>query len=166
MLLARLQPTLCAGRVTAVTYTLLLQIVSCTKQDVGASAWSTTPCWKLQSTPLSLLPAAAYAPGSSNGSLVVYAALQDKSVHKYRLNLQALLTLKPKASPASLWWHRKSCRLPFKSFNTHAPKCALAGAAATAFAHCIAAAMHRCSSLPLAPCHSLAGWLAGLLADN
>ena len=57
-----------------------------------------TPCWKLQSAPIHLVPAKAYAPGSSNKTLVVYVSLQDKSVHKYRLNLHAILALKPKVT--------------------------------------------------------------------
>lgn len=79
------------------------QVVSCAQQSFTDSAWSVTPCWKLQAAPLSLLPALAYAPGSADGTLVVYAALQDKSVHKYRLNLHAVLTMKPKVSSCRLY---------------------------------------------------------------
>lgn len=78
------------------TADVCLQVASCSKQASTSSDWSLTPCWKLQSAPTSLLPANAYAPGSSNGTLVIYASLQDRSVHKYRLDLHAILMLKPK----------------------------------------------------------------------
>ena len=54
--------------------------------------WKQQELCKLQSAPTTLLNGSDTLPGSSNNAFLLYAALQDKSVHKYRLNMSALLT--------------------------------------------------------------------------
>ena len=58
---------------------------------VMGDAWNQQGLCKLQSAPIALLNGSDALPGSSNNALLLYAALQDKSIHKYRLNLPALL---------------------------------------------------------------------------
>ena len=53
--------------------------------------WNQQHLCKLQSAPTALLNGSDAVPGSSNNALLLYAALQDKSVHKYRLSMPALL---------------------------------------------------------------------------
>ena len=74
----------------------LLQLMSPPASGVMGDAWSQQPLCRLQSTPIALLAAPAPAATSSDGACLLYTALQDKSVHKYQLNLPALTGSKSK----------------------------------------------------------------------
>ncbi|KAL3139283.1 hypothetical protein ABBQ38_003623 [Trebouxia sp. C0009 RCD-2024] len=67
---------------------------------VMGDPWSQQPLCRLQSAPLALLSGLDPALASTSSPLPLYAALQDKSVHKYQLNMSALtLPSKTKAMP-------------------------------------------------------------------
>jgi len=48
-------------------------------------AWEQQPLWRLQSAPATLHLTSADSVRSSTGCVYMYAALQDKSLHKYKL---------------------------------------------------------------------------------
>lgn len=48
-------------------------------------AWEQQPLWRLQSAPLTLHLTSADSVRSSTGCVYMYAALRDKSLHKYKL---------------------------------------------------------------------------------
>ncbi len=48
-------------------------------------AWEQQPLWRLQSAPVTLHLTSADSVRSSTGCVYMYAALQDKSLHKYKL---------------------------------------------------------------------------------
>lgn len=65
-------------------------------------AWEQQPLWRLQSAPVNLHLALADSVRSSTGCVYMYAALQDKSLHKYKLVV-------PTTMPAA---HAKVCLIP------------------------------------------------------
>ena len=69
---------------------VLVQMLTPSANGVMGDPWSQQPICKLQSAPLALLSGLDPALGSSSSTLLLYAALQDKSVHKYQLNMSAL----------------------------------------------------------------------------
>lgn len=70
---------------------LVVQVLSAPTSGAMGAPWNQQALCKLQSAPVALLNGPDTLPGSNNSTLLLYAALQDKSVHKYRLNISALL---------------------------------------------------------------------------
>ena len=68
----------------------MLQLVAPPASGIVGDPWSLQTLCKLQSPPLTLLPVPDRAGSSSSNSVLLFAALQDKSVHKYQLNMPAL----------------------------------------------------------------------------
>ena len=76
----------------ASTTAVLLQLLAPPASGVVGDPWSQQPLCKLQSPPLTLLPVANRAGSISGNSALLFTALQDKSVHKYQLNMPTLTT--------------------------------------------------------------------------
>lgn len=69
---------------------VLMQMLTPSASGVMGDPWNQQPLCRLQSAPLALLSGLDTALGSGSSTLLLYAALQDKSVHKYQLNMTAL----------------------------------------------------------------------------
>ena len=67
------------------TAPLPLQLMAAAAGTTYGGAWEQQPLWRLQSAPVTLHLTSADSVRSSTGCVYMYAALQDKSLHKYKL---------------------------------------------------------------------------------
>ncbi len=64
---------------------LPVQLMAAAAGSTHGGAWEQQPLWRLQSAPVTLHLTSADSVRSSTGCVYMYAALQDKSLHKYKL---------------------------------------------------------------------------------
>jgi len=64
---------------------LPVQVMADATGSTPGGAWEQQPLWRLQSAPLTLHLTSADSVRSSTGCVYMYAALRDKSLHKYKL---------------------------------------------------------------------------------
>ncbi len=62
-----------------------MQLMAAAAGSTHGGAWEQQPLWRLQSAPVTLHLTSADSVRSSTGCVYMYAALQDKSLHKYQL---------------------------------------------------------------------------------
>ena len=67
------------------TAPLPVQLMAAAAGTTYGGAWEQQPLWRLQSAPVTLHLTSADSVRSSTGCVYMYAALQDKSLHKYKL---------------------------------------------------------------------------------
>lgn len=74
---------------------LHLQLMAAAAGSTPGGAWEQQPLWRLQSAPVTLHLTSADSVRSSTGCVYMYAALQDKSLHKYKLVVPTAMPAAP-----------------------------------------------------------------------